>query len=103
VYATYDDNSYAGTAVSGAISLEMEDLALYLFEDSLDVKDYNELRFDAVITLAQLLQLREWGGCRVQFWHPLGMVTALIKEVETTIEPGHTEFIRARFTGLLVQ
>lgn len=103
VYATYDDNSYAGTAVSGAISLEMEDLALNLFEDSLDVKDYNELRFDAVITLAQLLQLREWGGCRVQFWHPLGMVTALIKEVETTIEPGHTEFIRARFTGLLVQ
>ena len=103
VYATYDNNSYAGAAVSGAISLEMEDLALYLFEDSLDVKDYNELRFDAVITLAQLLQLRNWKGCRVQFWHPLGMVTALVKEVEATIDASEASMVRVRFTGLLVQ
>lgn len=103
VYATYDHKDYTGIAVPDAISLEMEDLALNLFEDSLDVKDYNELRFDAVITLAQLLKLREWAGCRVQFWHPIGMINALIKEVDATIEPGQAEFIRARFTGLLMQ
>jgi hypothetical protein len=39
----------------------------------------------------------------VEFWHPLGRVIALVKEVEATIDASEASQVRVRITGLLVQ